>query len=430
MVNGFPTIDGPTPSGKPSSDKHSGKIDVGHHMYSLYFKGLVSEDSLAGFGVAILGQKDELVFQMKGPIHGTDITVLEAELSALKRGLTEAADLGINHITIYSDNHPTHDLISGRLVPKENNMALLVNDVQRIRGRFSSSFTIFVSRCSIKHAYKLARETIVSEQISIPVDTPPRRAKPARKMTCAICLDDDVNADQMFTVDKCGHRFCSECVKRHIEVRLLEGSVMTCPQFRCKSELNFYRCADLLTPKLREIWRQRIRENSIPFEERVYCPNPKCSALMRVTELSKLNKESPVRRCCEKCGEPFCTNCKFPWHDNLSCDDFKIMHPNLRESELKLHALANQKLWRQCGKCQHMIELSKGCVLVVCRCGHKFCYRCGANARSCTHGLGHMFPPQPQELESPPPAPPCWAQCLCWLFLLLCVYFISVGIKS
>ncbi|KAH0845308.1 hypothetical protein HID58_090510 [Brassica napus] len=321
MVNGFPTIDGPTPAGKPSSDKHSGKIDVGHHMYSLYFKGLVSEDSLAGFGVAILGQKDELVFQMKGPIHGTDITVLEAELSALKRGLTEAADLGINHITIYSDNHPTHDLISGRLVPKENNMALLVNDVQRIRGRFSSSFTIFVSRCSIKHAYKLARETIVSEQISIPVDTPPRRAKPARKMTCAICLDDDVNADQMFTVDKCGHR-----------------------------------CADLLTPKLREIWRQRIRENSIPFEERVYCPNPKCSALMRVTELSKLNKESAVRRCCEKCGEPFCTNCKFPWHDNLSCDDFKIMHPNLRESELKLHALANQKLWRQCGKCQHMIS--------------------------------------------------------------------------
>lgn len=242
-------------------------------------------------------------------------------------------------------------------------MALLVNDVRRIRERFSSSFTIFVSRCSIKYAYKLAREIIVSE-ISMPTDTP-RRAKPARKMTCAICLDDDVNADQIFTVDHCLHWFCSECVKRHIEVRLLEGSVMTC--LRCKSELTLNRCANLLTPKLREIWQQRIRENSIPFEERVYCPNPKCSALMRITELSKLNKETAVRRCCEKCDEPFCTNCKFPWHDNLSCDDFKIMHPNLRENEIKLHALANQKLWRQCEKCQHMIELSEGCVLVVCR---------------------------------------------------------------
>lgn len=111
MINGFPTIDGPTPAGKPSSKKHSGKI-VGHHTYSLYFKGLVNKDSLAGFGVAILGQEDELVFQMKGPIHGSDITVLQAELNALKRGLTKAADLGINHITIYIDNHPTHDLVS------------------------------------------------------------------------------------------------------------------------------------------------------------------------------------------------------------------------------------------------------------------------------------------------------------------------------
>lgn len=111
MINKFPTIDGPTPAGKPSSKKHSGKI-VGHHTYSLYFKGLVNKDSLAGFGVAILGQEDELVFQMKGPIHGSDLTVLQAELNALKRGLTKAADLGINHITIYIDNHPTHDLVS------------------------------------------------------------------------------------------------------------------------------------------------------------------------------------------------------------------------------------------------------------------------------------------------------------------------------
>ncbi|KAF8117066.1 hypothetical protein N665_0012s0078 [Sinapis alba] len=414
MVNEFPTIYAPTPAGKPSSEKHSGNIDVGHHhLYSLYFKGLVSEDSLAVFGVAILGQRDELVFQMKGPtIHGSDITVLEAELAALKRGLTEAADLGINHITIYSDNHPIHDLISGRLVAKENNMALLVNDVQRIRERFSSSFTIFVSQCSIKYAYKLARDIILSEVRMSSLDTP-RRAKPSRKTTCAICLDDDINADQMFTVDQCHHQFCSECVKQHIEVRLLEGSVMTCPQFRCNSNLTVTGCANLLTPKSRKIWIQRIRECLIPFEERVYCPNPKCSALMHITELSKLNKEAVVKRCCEKCGEPFCTKCKFPWHDNLSCDDYKIMHPNLRENELKLHALANQKMWRQCGKCQHMIELSKGCVHVICRCGHKFCYRCGANGGSCTHGHG----PPPPQLQSPPP--PYWENCLLCLFLFL-----------
>ncbi|XP_006419033.2 probable E3 ubiquitin-protein ligase ARI3 [Eutrema salsugineum] len=336
---------------------------------------------------------------MKGPIHGYNITVLEAELTALKRGLKEAADLGINHITIYCDYHPIHELVTGRSMPKDNKTAVLINDVQRIRERFASSFLILVSGDSMKYAYKLAKEIIVSE-ISISVD-PPRKAKPAPKSTCPICFDDDTNADQMFTVDKCRHRFCSQCVKRHIEVRLLDGSVMRCPHYRCKSKLALNSCASMLTPKLNALWQERIKEDLIPYADRVYCPNPKCSALMSKTELSKSSKEAGYRRCCSKCGEHLCTNCKVPWHENLACKDYKMLHPSPTENDGKLKALANQKMWRQCGNCQHMIELSKGCVIVICRCGHDFCYRCGAKAKSCRHGLGHGHPPSP--LQPPPP---------------------------
>lgn len=253
----------------------------------------------------------------------------------------------------------------GRSVPEENKIALLMKDVQRIRERFLSSFPILVAGNSIRYAYKLARETIVSE-IRIPVD-PPRHAKPTRKTTCNICFDDDINADQMFYVDKCRHRFCYECVKRHIEVRLLEGSMMRCPHYRCKSKLTFGRCANLLTPKLRATWEQRIKEDLIPVTARIYCPNPRCSALMSETQLSRSTKEAGVRRCCFKCGKAFCINCKVPWHSNLSCNDYKRLHPNPTANDGKLKALANQKMWRQCGKCQHMIELSRGCVRVNCR---------------------------------------------------------------
>lgn len=58
---------------------------------------------------------------------------------------------------------------------------------------------------SIIYAYKLARETIVSE-IIIPVN-PPKRAKATRKTTCNICLDGDINANEMFCVDKYSHDF-------------------------------------------------------------------------------------------------------------------------------------------------------------------------------------------------------------------------------
>ncbi|VYS59439.1 unnamed protein product [Arabidopsis thaliana] len=284
---------------------------------------------------------------MKGPIHhDSNITPLEAELTALKRGLTEAVNLGITHISIYCDDYPIYKFVMGRCVPEENKTALLMIDVQRIREGFNISVN------------------------------PPRQPKATRKTTCKICLDDDINENQMFCVGKCRHRFCSDCMRRHIEVRLLEGSVMRCPHYRCKTTLKFGG------------WR-------------IYCPNPRCSALMSETELSISTKEDEVRRCCIKCGQIFCIKCKVSWHSNLSCNDYKKLNPYPTENDGKIKALANQKRWRQCGKCQHMIELSKGCVQVKCRCGHKFCYRCGVQAGGCKHG--HGFPPRP---PPPPPSPP------------------------
>ncbi|CAH8337657.1 unnamed protein product [Eruca vesicaria subsp. sativa] len=174
-----------------------------------------------------------------------------------------------------------------------------------------------------------------------------------QKETCSICINDNIRAIQMFSVDICGHRFCSECVKRYIETRLLEGNRLTCPPNGCHLELRYLSCVNFLTRELKQIWQQRIIEDLIPVTERVYCPNPRCSALMSVKELSiiKSTEESGVRRLCVKCREPFCFNCKAPWHNNMSCDNYKILHPNLIANDTKLEALDNKKMWRQCTKC-------------------------------------------------------------------------------
>ncbi|KAL1203262.1 E3 ubiquitin-protein ligase RSL1 [Cardamine amara subsp. amara] len=331
------------------------------HMYRLYFKGLVSEETtelLAGFGVAICDLDDKLLFQMKGAIHEPAITVLEAELIALTRGLTEVVRLGINHISIYCDHDQIFELLLGRSVPEQGNIALLMDNVQPIRQKLKSSIPVLVTGNQTKFAYKLAMETIVSETST---DMP---------ATCPICFDGNFEADHMFSVALCGHQFCVECVKRHIEVRLLEGEVPRCLHYQCESKLTLVSCANLLTPKVREMWERMIEEESIPVVDRVYCPNPRCSALMSKTG-------DGAMRCCSKCGEPFCVNCKVPWHSNLSCHDYQRLGPNPTEDDIKLIALSNQKLWRQCGKCQQMIQLSYGCIRVTCRCGYIFCYTCG-----------------------------------------------------
>ncbi|KAG2288773.1 hypothetical protein Bca52824_048377 [Brassica carinata] len=408
MAKGFSRIDDPKHAGKPTQAKPNG-------LYKLYFKGMVSEEdplAVAGLGIAICGEKDDVLFQMKTPIFGSYVTELEAELRALKRarsdrsrGLGDKSYLNLLRLSTYLQISKFYlartSFITGKSVLEENMSGMLLNEVQHIRGKFASCLPIFVAPNDIRYVYKLARETIVYET-RIQVD--------AQKTTCAICLDEDINADQMFSVDKCGHWFCSECVKRHIEVKLLEQGFVRCPQHRCKSKLTFTRCAYLLTPKLQAIWLQRIKEDSIPVSERFYCPNPRCSALTSEKELWKSTREAGVRRCCGKCGESFCSRCKVPWHSNMLCDHYKRLHPNPTENDRKLKALADEKMWRQCGMCQHMIELSQGCIRIKCRCGHEFCYQCGAEAGRCPHGHG----PDPREVRPLP----MWLHILSWVIFL------------
>ncbi|KAF2574544.1 hypothetical protein F2Q70_00005573 [Brassica cretica] len=122
------------------------------------------------------------------------------------------------------------------------------------------------------------------------------------------------------------------------------------------------------------MWKQRIKENAIPVTERVYCPYVRCSALMSKTKISESAKSlqsaypaSGVRRCVE-CRGLFCVDCKVPWHGKLSCTEYKKLHPNPPADDVKLKSLANNKMWRQCGKCQHMIELTQGRNHITCRC--------------------------------------------------------------
>ena len=36
-----------------------------------------------------------------------------------------------------------------------------------------------------------------------------------------------------------------------------------------------------------------------------------------------------------------------------------------------------EKGWRQCKKCNSIIELGRSCIHMSCKCGYEFCYVCG-----------------------------------------------------
>ncbi|CAB4313316.1 unnamed protein product [Prunus armeniaca] len=180
------------------------------------------------------------------------------------------------------------------------------------------------------------------------------------KETCLICFEETPIA-QMFPIGTCYHKYCLSCMKRHVEVNLQNGIVAQCPHKRCKCEVNIETCKIFLSRKLADIMIQRIKECSIPATEKVYCAFPRCSALMskkEVLEHTKSSFASVGGRKCMKCHRLFCINCKVPWHYDMNCYDYQRSETSysLAEEQL-LKSLAMKKLWRQCSKCKHMVEL-------------------------------------------------------------------------
>lgn len=245
---------------------------------------------------------------------------------------------------------------------------MLVEQVILLRRKFDRCNFLLVARNEFKFAFKLARDAITSQIV--------RRADGVAsknpKETCVICLE-DTDVSQIFAVDGCLHRYCFSCMRQHVEVKLLHGMVPRCPHEGCKTDLSVSSCSKFLQPKLIEMMTQRLKEASIPVTEKIYCPYPTCSALMSKTEASECSTTSVLgvarsgARKCIKCHRLFCINCKVPWHSSLTCVAYKKLHPDPPAEDVKLKSLASRNLWRQCIKCNHMIELSEGCYHMTCR---------------------------------------------------------------
>ncbi|KAH0912687.1 hypothetical protein HID58_036008 [Brassica napus] len=335
-------------------------------VYRLYFKGLVSDEVAAaesgertvtaGFGVAICDVADNLLYEMKESLSGGgEVKRRGLEIRALIHGLSEAFNMGIRHVRIHCDDYPIFQFINGGDKPKQNDMRQLVNEVCRLKEKMNSCEPLMVARNDVKFAFKLAREAIVSQSSSLDL-------KAAQGTTCAICLE-ETDAGRMFSTEQCLHRHCFSCVKQYVEVKLLSGIVPTCLGEGCKLELTLESCSKILTPRVTEMWKRKMKEDSIPAAERIYCPYPNCAMLMSKSDLSSHADQSKVQECV-KCRGHFCIDCKVPSHTDMSCDEYKKLHPDPLVDELK--SLANDNKWRQCVKCRHMIELSHGCNHMTC----------------------------------------------------------------
>ncbi|XP_031484778.1 E3 ubiquitin-protein ligase RSL1-like [Nymphaea colorata] len=358
--------------------------------FRLFFKGMVSLErvdgawvSLSAVGVAICDGDDNLLLEMKKPT-GVCSSRAVVEAKALIEGLTAALELGLKRIMILCDFVPIYNFIIRRWRAKQRKIANMVDQINQLTRKFQRCEITLLPRVHVKYVFMFARQAIdvQLEKIGATSEHVGNSSTKDVKENCSICLEDK-DILQIFSVDGCSHRFCFSCMQQHVDVKLHQGLLPTCPHLGCKSKLTVENCRKFLSPKLLETLSRRVEEASIPETDKLYCPYEKCSALMSRKEMLKPEQASSSHgtrngsgfRRCIKCQLPFCIYCKVPWHAKLSCQQYKLSHP---VEDVKLQSLANKNLWRQCVKCNHMIELAEGCYHMTCRCGYEFCYTCGA----------------------------------------------------
>ncbi|KAL6570344.1 hypothetical protein OROMI_014858 [Orobanche minor] len=210
---------------------------------------------------------------------------------------------------------------------------------------------------------------------------------------CAICAERK-NNQEFFPIQKCSHRFCRQCISKHITIKIQKGAIanhgenLPCPDTDCKGVLEIDKCRKIMPRDVLSKWDEMICESMILPSQKFYCPYKSCSGLL-VNDSYNNNKDVMMIKEaeCPFCNRLFCAKCKVPWHSGIGCDGFSRLSQNEREREdLMVHELAKKNKWQRCPSCRFFVEKKDGCLHMSCRlCGFQFCYACGGTWTS-THG--------------------------------------------
>ncbi|TDZ14766.1 ATP-dependent RNA helicase DEAH12 [Colletotrichum orbiculare MAFF 240422] len=179
---------------------------------------------------------------------------------------------------------------------------------------------------------------------------------------CIACFE-SFEAQELYRAD-CGDRWCQGCTRSLFELSTKDQSLF--PPECCGKEFPIYE--DVLGADLLARWKAKRVEHTT--EDKTYCHVPTCSAfIVPATIVGNVAT-------CPACHATTCAICKAQTHDGACQEDHQAQ---------EVLQIAEQMGWKRCGACKALIELRGGCNQMTCRCGHEFCYKCGATWHTCSY---------------------------------------------
>ena len=203
-----------------------------------------------------------------------------------------------------------------------------------------------------------------------------RRNIVATDEECSICMDEIAEVVDEINQLPCGtenqpHRFCTDCLRGHINNALRELRLPKCPHAGCDTHLS-ERHVKLVTnnnpqviQRFDEATRRSISSSLAENEQAIFCPGANCIMHWVIERGTRLTMT------CAQCQTRFCTGCQHNHDQRITC----------QEAEQSENDNWIQNHTRPCPSCNANIERNDGCNHMTCgSCYAHFCWTCGARA--------------------------------------------------
>ena len=262
----------------------------------------------------------------------------------------------INSIIQSTNKNPNNTLNNNKL----NNIGLNNNNTKNINIYTSNLISSTSSQSERKKRLDFGKIQIPKETLLL-FDSPD---------VCRICFSNKVNPNNIAQIS-CGHFFCDNCIKTYLTNKIINGQVLDikcllggCPKRYSEEEINA-NVEEEVFKKYKKFKNIQIKLSN-PNKIYVNCPFPDCEEIVDCT-----NPESEFMTCNN--NHIFCYKChKLGKHPKGKCLNDVINLLQQIQNKNK-----NGKNFKQCPKCQVIIEKNEGCNQMHCiNCGYDFCWLC------------------------------------------------------
>ena len=262
----------------------------------------------------------------------------------------------INSIIQSTNKNPNNTLNNNKL----NNIGLNNNNTKNINIYTSNLISSTSSQSERKKRLDFGKIQIPKETLLL-FDSPD---------VCRICFSNKVNPNNIAQIS-CGHFFCDNCIKTYLTNKIINGQVLDikcllggCPKRYSEEEINA-NVEEEVFKKYKKFKNIQIKLSN-PNKIYVNCPFPDCEEIVDCT-----NPESEFMTCNN--NHIFCYKChKLGKHPKGKClnDEINLLQQIQNKNK-------NGKNFKQCPKCQVIIEKNEGCNQMHCiNCGYDFCWLC------------------------------------------------------